>query len=110
MKLYLSGPMSGIPDHNFPAFFREARALEAAGYEVVNPAEINVDQSASWEACLKADIKQLVDCDGVAVMEGWTRSRGATLECYIAEKLNLPVREVGMWILYPFPRKTKNAA
>lgn len=30
-KLYLSGPMSGIEDNNFPAFHAEAARLRAPG-------------------------------------------------------------------------------
>lgn len=37
-RLYLSGPMTGKPALNFPAFHAEAARLLALGYEVVNPA------------------------------------------------------------------------
>ena len=60
-RLYLAGPMTGLPELNFPAFHAEAARLRALGYEVVNPAEINVDPAAGWLACMRADIAQLVD-------------------------------------------------
>ncbi len=41
-KLYLSGPMSGIKDNNFPVFHAEAARLRALGYTVVSPAEITI--------------------------------------------------------------------
>lgn len=97
MKLYLAGPMSGLPDHNFPAFNQEAARLRALGYEVVNPAELNLDvdlvrsPEAVWLACMRKDIHELVECDGIALMSGWSQSRGAKLEQQIAEGLGLQV-------------------
>ena len=38
MKLYLAGPMRGVPEFNFPAFFRAAAQLEREGHIVFNPA------------------------------------------------------------------------
>ena len=37
--IYVSGPMSGLPDLNFPAFHAAAAELRALGHTVVNPAE-----------------------------------------------------------------------
>ena len=91
MKLYLAGPMSGITDLNFPAFHAESARLRALGYEVVNPAEINADPNAGWLACMRDDIAQLVRCDGVAMLPGWQKSRGASLEHHIGSALGLLV-------------------
>lgn len=91
MKIYIAGPMTGLPNLNFPAFHAEAARLRALGYEVVNPAEINADPSAGWLECMRADIRELVTCDGVALLPGWEKSRGATLEHYIARALGLAV-------------------
>ena len=38
--VYLSGPMTGLPDFNRPAFHAAAAALRAQGYVVINPAEV----------------------------------------------------------------------
>ena len=91
MKFYLSGPMSGIPEHNFPAFHAEAARLRAAGYEVVNPAEMDHASGALWDECLRKDIVQLVTCEGIALMIGWEDSRGAKLEFHIAKELGMHV-------------------
>lgn len=41
--LYVAGPMRGIPEFNFPAFFEaEDRPLKA-GYDVINPARKDTD-------------------------------------------------------------------
>ncbi|MCM2543893.1 DUF4406 domain-containing protein [Burkholderia glumae] len=91
MKLYIAGPMSGIAELNFPAFHAEAARLRAVGFEIVNPAEINSDTSGSWIDCMRADIKQLVDCDGIALLDGWEQSKGAMVEQTLARGLGLCV-------------------
>lgn len=94
-RLYLSGPMTGIPDLNFPAFHAEAARLRALGYEIVNPAELVADPEAPWEQCLRADIKAMMDCDGVALLPGWERSKGAHLEVHIAHRVGMGIVHVG---------------
>lgn len=92
MKIYLAGPMTGIKDLNFPAFHAEAARLRALGHTVVNPAELNADASAPWADCMRVDIAELVACDTVALLDGWTASRGARLEHHIALELGMAPR------------------
>lgn len=109
--LYLAGPMSGIPDLNFPAFNTEAARLRGWGYHVVNPAELNKgadalvadmrpsEHAAHWRHCMKRDIQQLMTCDAIALLPGWEKSRGACLERLIADELGMPaylVTELGI--------------
>lgn len=91
MKLYLSGPMTGYPDLNFPAFNAEAERLRALGYEIVNPVDINGDLGADWKDCIKVDIDYVAECDGVAVIPGWEASSGAQIEVWTARHYKLPV-------------------
>lgn len=94
-RLYLAGPMTGIPERNFPAFHEAAARLRSAGFEVVNPAELNADHQAfGWLVCMRRDIKALVDCDGVATLPGWRNSRGASVEVGLASSLDMPVYEI----------------
>ena len=79
-RLYIAGPMTGLPNLNFPEFHAAAATLRAAGYEAVNPAEINPDQAAKWEDCMFADLKALTDCDGIVMLPGWEQSPGAQIE------------------------------
>lgn len=94
MKLYLSGPMSGIPEWNFPEFNRIAKLLRSHGYDIVNPAENVHNVGKEWHECLRYDIVQLVGCDGIALMAGWHKSRGARLEFEIAERLGMVIHTV----------------
>lgn len=91
-RLYLAGPMTGIKDLNFPAFNAEAARLRAAGYTVMNPAEINPDHSMPWAECMRRDIAVLVTCEGVALLPGWENSRGASIEEKLGRDLGMQVR------------------
>lgn len=90
-RIYLSGPMTGLPDLNFPAFHTAAAALRAKGLDVVNPAEINPEGEKTWHACMRADIKALCDCHTIALLPGWENSSGAHLELNLAHRLGMRV-------------------
>lgn len=85
--------MTGYSDHNKQAFIDACQYLRDRGFEVVSPKELS-DQHGyghNWEYYLKNDIRELVGCDAVVVLNGWMKSKGATLECYIAWRLKIPI-------------------
>jgi hypothetical protein len=92
LKAYISGPMTGRPELNFPAFHAAAAALRAQGFDVVNPAELNTDPKAGWHACMRQDIKALCDCNLLVLLPGWEDSKGAHIELNLAHRLGLVVR------------------
>lgn len=100
MKWYLAGPMSGIPQFNFPAFFEAGKVLREAGHDIVSPAELDDrehagealasphgdvgDSSVTWGQCLGRDVQIIADTvDGVVLLPGWENSRGARLEAFV---------------------------
>lgn len=93
-RIYISGPMTGLPDLNFPAFHAAADALRQAGHAPVNPADLNPDPAATWQDCMRADIKALCDCDALALLPGWMNSKGAHLELHIAHRIGLEIGTV----------------
>lgn len=88
--IYLSGPMTGMPDLNFPAFHAMAARLRAVGHAVVNPAELD-HPTTEWNECLRRDIVALMECYTVATLPGWEHSKGARLEVLIADRLGMAV-------------------
>ena len=88
--IYLSGPMTGLPHGNRPAFLEAAQSLRARGFRVINPAEYGSPED-DWYAAMRRDIRMLMDADAVVTLPGWERSRGARLEVYVACQLNMPV-------------------
>lgn len=116
MKLYIAGPMRGIPEFNFPAFFAAEETLRGWGYEIINPARRDVDNGFKYQgltgdedltalgfnlrSALGWDLAQIAgECDGVVTLDGWHRSRGAKAEVSTAVALDLPVNSVDGWIL-----------
>ena len=92
MRIYLSGPMTGMPEMNFPAFHATAERIRALGHQVINPAEINpADTDKTWHECMRDDLREMLSCDCIALLDGWTKSDGAMLELQIAHRLGLEV-------------------
>ena len=96
-RLYVAGPMSGLPEFNHPAFNRAAEVLAAAGFDVENPADNKVE-SDDYHDYLRAGLAQLLRCDGVATLPDWWLSGGARWEVQTAGILGVPVRPVGEWL------------
>lgn len=110
MKLYLAGPMTGLPDYNFPAFDKAAAILTAQGHEVFNPAQNDRDHGFdatglegheaerlgfSLRRALKQDLSWICDhAEAVAVLDGWHRSKGALTETALAVALGIPFAPV----------------
>ncbi|MCU9949812.1 DUF4406 domain-containing protein [Pseudomonas sp. PDM13] len=91
-RIYLAGPMTGLPDENRPAFNAEAARLRKLGYQVENPAELN-PPGTPRHICMRVDIQALLGCDTIALLPGWIDSSGALLErtrCSSASKSSPP--------------------
>lgn len=87
--VYLSGPMTGHPDWNYPAFHNAAAKLRASGYAVVNPAEAyDGNTTLPFDVYLRHDLRSILqDCDTIVVLEGWEKSPGAVLEVAVGAAL-----------------------
>jgi hypothetical protein len=89
--IYISGPMTGKPDFNFPAFNTVALSLRSIGFYVINPADFGQNPKLTWVDCLKRDLLAMFHCDVVVTLPGWENSKGAQLETYVAKALSIPV-------------------
>lgn len=95
MRVYIAGPMTGLPDFNFPAFNAAAVAWRALGWEVENPAEaFDGDQTRAYREYVAVDVVKLQRCTAIAMLPGWDgpNARGSVWEREIAlSLLHLPV-------------------
>lgn len=103
-KIYISGKMTGLKDYGFNNFIKAEEYLiknySNLDIEIVNPIYIskNIKELVNKElneidrkVFLKEDIKQLVDCDVIALLPNYKDSEGALLERLIAIKLGIDV-------------------
>lgn len=95
ITIYLSGPMSGMAEHNHPAFHSAAARLRALGFVVFNPAEtFGGDTSLSRRAYMSIDLAAVPTCDWIVKMPEHWRSEGAMAELMAAR--NFGLEEMGL--------------
>ena len=92
-RVYIAGPMTGLPDFNFPAFNAEAARLRALGWEVENPAENRTPPSGEWIDYMRLALPQLMTCDFILLLPGWQESKGACVEKKVANAMGIFVTE-----------------
>tara|TARA_Y100000310_G_scaffold48911_1_gene45233 strand:- start:177 stop:578 length:402 start_codon:yes stop_codon:yes gene_type:complete len=102
-KAYVSGPMTGLPELNHPAFHAAAKQLRLEGYEVVNPVEIDEAEAKgqeslgrfAWGHYLSRDISMILlgDFQAIVLLAGWLQSMGSRLEAYAALCVGVPLFE-----------------
>lgn len=101
MRIYISGPITGTA-HYALKFAAAAHRLRDAGHTPVNPAcmpsPVMWDGDDEWRAWMRASMRLLAGCDGVALLPGWRDSRGAMVEADWADAVGLPVRDLEEWL------------
>ncbi|MGT3827036.1 DUF4406 domain-containing protein [Enterobacter kobei] len=92
-KVYIAGPMTGLPDYNRDAFFRAEAELIHHGHTVLNPAVLSdrLTQHQYMDICLA----MLRSADSIYLLRGWEQSRGAKAEKAMAEKLGMVIELQG---------------
>jgi hypothetical protein len=92
-KDYLSGPMAGYPENNFPAFQLASMWLRNQGRTIVSPHEIvHPVGTIAWHDFLRQDlIVMLQECKSIILLPGWSKSRGSRLELTVATALSMDV-------------------
>ena len=91
-KIYISGAIAHHYLEERKAAFEVAAAFcEACGFESVNPFNNGLPQPGDWREHMKADLKMLLDCDAICMMDGWEESKGCKLEHDVASTCGLTV-------------------
>lgn len=93
--VYLSGPMTGYKDYNYPAFNALEQAIKQLDptITVINPTQTGVQEGWKWNDYLRHDLKLLIDGrpDVIVTLDRWDSSRGAKLEVHVARELGVGV-------------------
>lgn len=98
MRVYIAGPVTGIPERNGAAFDAAMRALVDAGYRVTNPLRL-VPPDMDSHSVMKRLIPELCACDGVCLLDGWESSKGACVEVTVARACGLEIGNLDYWIV-----------
>lgn len=97
LRLYVIGPVTGIPGNNLAEFVEAKDRLQTAGYDVTIPHDI-ISSNADWLDAVIKSINQIGRYDGVAQIDGWALSDGAMIEYTVADRLGIPVKPVDEWL------------
>lgn len=95
MKIYISGPISGIARPVYRAAFYDAAAVvESRSMTAVNPLDLRPPKECgcligelgdhAWSCYLKRDLIGMLHADAIGLLPGWERSHGAKLEFQVA--------------------------
>lgn len=105
MKVYIAGPMSGLPECNFPAFDKAAEMLAQCGHLVFNPAQMDRDigfdptraevTGAFVRDAMLRDLTAICKSEAIAMLPGWEKSSGARIEWMLAVYLGLEIIYMG---------------
>ena len=116
-RLYLAGPMRGIPYYNYPEFERIKGLLTLMNVDVVSPVDLDRDHGfdamklpegwtvddVDWHrmpegleigAVLARNVKAIGTTDGIVVMDGWRRSGGSLMEMMAVRAMRLKLYEI----------------
>lgn len=117
MRVYISGPISGKPNQNREAFESAASMLLRHKFVPVNPIcippthkygtpctgnvvqrhpddPISITDRHRYGCYMKADIRELLDCDAIMLLRGWNDSEGANTEVAVAQSCGIPFLRV----------------
>lgn len=104
MKIYLSGPMTGIENLNAEAFNEAEKKLKNEGHKVINPIQLATELDTefyyesklipSYKDYLLNDIHHISFCDKLVLLPGWEQSKGAKAEKAIAEAIGIEIEEL----------------
>lgn len=97
---FISGPMSGYEDFNYPMFHEAGAYLKEHGHRFLSPAHGRFGhprqppephEAKPWEYYMRESLKQLLFCDHILMLPGWEKSRGACIEKELAKNLGMPI-------------------
>lgn len=88
-KVYIAGPMSGLPDCNRPAFNLAAQVQKSLTHIVLNPATLPA--GLSEPEYMQIGLTMLMCADMIYLLDGWEQSLGARAEHALAQNLGLHI-------------------
>lgn len=114
MTLYIIGPVTGMKNNNLVEFEQAKKELREAGIGANIPHDF-VRREVPWEQAMRMSIENMLGYfedynyeddrwvvrnryDGVALLDGWENSKGATIEHDLAVALGIPCKPWREWL------------
>lgn len=93
--IYLSGPITGIPNKNHELFMEVAGKLRFAGHTVMNPREFTWSQDSFPKRQAFAEYCAFIcnRADTIVLLPGWKLSKGASCEASLADNCGIAAYE-----------------
>jgi hypothetical protein len=90
-RIYIAGPMTGLPDYNYPKFLSVEADLKKMGYKhILNPARIaNGETGKCYSYYIRESLNLIKNADAVVFLNGWEKSKGANLEHHCSTLMGL---------------------
>lgn len=106
-KIYIAGPMRGLPYYNFQDFDICKRHIEVRGHHAVSPADLDraagfdamtlpddhdwysIPDGFDFAACVRRDLEAIQTCEAYVLLDDWEKSVGARAEKAVADFLGL---------------------
>jgi hypothetical protein len=98
-KVFISGPMTGLPKFNYPKFNTIEKKLIDAGVDCVNPVHVCLKYNAEIVQSNPVKFQDMIDeqqklereCDAIVLLDGWSKSKGVRLELKTALELGMKI-------------------
>jgi len=89
--------MAGMPGQGHGPLNEAAARLREVGHIVINPAEVDQGETEDTRGMhehshyMRNDLRELLTCDALALLDGWEKSRGCLIEFNTAVSVGLDV-------------------
>ena len=92
-RIYISGKITGLDLDVARGYFKQTEMLlNAAGMLALNPMDlVPFNEKYQWHDYMAEDVRILLICDAIFMLENWQDSKGAKIEHAIAKEHGIDI-------------------